>query len=319
MNGQLAIAIDPSYISKVGKKTPHIGRFWSGCASAMKHGLEILGIGLVDVNANTCMMLRAHQTTGTSSLKQKNQTLVGHYISVLKRYAKELLRLADVIVAVAYFSTSIFERGISSLGFYLVSRFRDDAHLCYLYEGPRTGRSGRPKQIDGQIDFKNLDLSRMDRLEIDGLDGDAYSLMAYSKAMQKNVRLVIWIMPGGKHKLFFSTKTAMTGEEVLRTYRSRFQIEFCFRDDKQFTGLTDCQARHTYQLDFAFNASLASLNAAKVLMKENGLENSMANLKSLMFKAYYTKIIFAACRHRPNRNLISHIVKELIGWQPKAA
>ena len=30
--GRWAIAIDPSYISKAGKKTPHIGRFWSGCA-----------------------------------------------------------------------------------------------------------------------------------------------------------------------------------------------------------------------------------------------------------------------------------------------
>ena len=31
-----AIAIDASYISKSGKKTPYIGKFWSGCASAMK-------------------------------------------------------------------------------------------------------------------------------------------------------------------------------------------------------------------------------------------------------------------------------------------
>ena len=41
MDGLLAIAIDPCYISKAGKKTPHIGRFWSGCAGAVKHGLEI--------------------------------------------------------------------------------------------------------------------------------------------------------------------------------------------------------------------------------------------------------------------------------------
>ena len=46
--GRWAIAIDPSYISKAGKKTPHIGRFWSGCAQAVKHGLEIMGIGLID-------------------------------------------------------------------------------------------------------------------------------------------------------------------------------------------------------------------------------------------------------------------------------
>lgn len=33
-----AIAIDPSYISKVGKKTPGMGYFWSGCAGAPKWG-----------------------------------------------------------------------------------------------------------------------------------------------------------------------------------------------------------------------------------------------------------------------------------------
>ena len=46
--GRWAIAIDPSYISKADKKTPHIGRFGSGCAQSVKHGLEIMGIGLID-------------------------------------------------------------------------------------------------------------------------------------------------------------------------------------------------------------------------------------------------------------------------------
>ena len=42
-------------------------------------------------------------------------------------------------------------------------------------------------------------------------------------------------------------------------------------------------------------------------------------VKSLMFNANYTKLIFDMSRFRPNRTLISKIVKELIGWQPKAA
>ena len=98
----------------------------------------------------------------------------------------------------------------------------------------------------------------MVELHIEGLEGTAYTLIAYSKALKQKVRLVIWIMPNGKHKLFFSTKTSMSGEDVLRTYRSRFQIEFCFRDAKQYTGLTHCQARHKNQLDFSYNASFAS-------------------------------------------------------------
>ena len=97
------------------------------------------------------------------------------------------------------------------------------------------------------------------------------------------------------------------------------QMDRYGKHGEQFTGLMDCQARHKSQLDFAFNASFASLNAAKVFMKDNGMDNSMAKVKSLMFNANYTKLIFDMSRCRPNRTLISKIVKELIGWQPKAA
>lgn len=41
---RIAIAIDPSYIDKSGKKTPGLSYFWSGCAKMAKWGLEILGI-----------------------------------------------------------------------------------------------------------------------------------------------------------------------------------------------------------------------------------------------------------------------------------
>ena len=52
-----AIAIDPSHISKSGHKTPWIGYFWSGVAGAMKRGLEMLGIGLVDADDKDCVAL----------------------------------------------------------------------------------------------------------------------------------------------------------------------------------------------------------------------------------------------------------------------
>ena len=47
-----AIAINPSYIPKSGKKTPQIGYFWSGCAGEHKRGLEIMGIGVIDMYSN---------------------------------------------------------------------------------------------------------------------------------------------------------------------------------------------------------------------------------------------------------------------------
>lgn len=46
------------------------------------------------------------------------------------------------------------------------------------------------------------------------------------------------------------------------------------------------------KLDFAFNASFASLNVAKVMMKEMGMEYSMSAFKSLMTSTYLVKRIF---------------------------
>ena len=317
--GRWAIAIDPSYISKAGKKTPHIGRFWSGCAQSVKHGLEIMGIGLIDIDAKDCMMLKAHQSLSNKELSLRNKTMVDFYIGVIKRYRKELLKLSTLIVADAYFSTSTFVNGIKKEGFSLISRFRDNACLFYVYAGPRTGKRGRPKTKDGKIDMKNLDLTRMEKMEMKDIEGTAYTLIAYSKALKCKVRLVIWQMPNGKKKLFFSTDTSLSGEEVLLYYRTRFQIEFCFRDAKGYTGLMDCQARDKWKLDFAFNASFTSLNVAKVTMKEMGMEYSMSSFKSLMTNIYLVKRIFKASGYTPNRTLISKIFKDLSCLQRIAA
>ena len=72
-------------------------------------------------------------------------------------------------------------------------------------------------------------------------------------------------------------------------------------------------------LDFAFNASFASLNVAKVMMKEIGMDYSMLSLKSLMTSTYLVRRIFKVCRYSPNRYLISKIFKELSCLQRKAA
>lgn len=61
-----------------------------------------------------------------------------------------------------------------------------------------------------------------------------------------------------------STDVELDAHTVVRYYQARFQIEFLFRDAKQFTGLTDSQARDAQALDFHFNASLATLNLIRV-------------------------------------------------------
>ena len=110
-----------------------------------------MGPALVDVYANSCIMLRAHQTPSTGELKLRNMTLVQHYIAVIKRYKKDLLKVTDIVVADAFFSIRPFVDGIKEYGFHLVSHFRDTASLYYyVYTGPRSNKPGRPKTLDGK-------------------------------------------------------------------------------------------------------------------------------------------------------------------------
>jgi len=63
--------------------------------------------------------------------------------------------------------------------------------------------------------------------------------------------------------LLFSTDTKLKAIDIYRYYKARFQIEFLFREAKQFFGLNNCQARHSKVLHFHFNATLTALNLIK--------------------------------------------------------
>ncbi len=163
-----AIAIDPSYISKSGKKTPGVGYFWSGCASAVKWGLELMGFALVDADAGTGVHLVAKQTF-TEKVKgavpyylkhmDDHNTIIGIYLRTIHSLKDDLLKLSNCLVADAFFSKETFVTGAKTLGFNVISRLRDDVRLKYLYNGPKTGKKGRPKKFTGPVDLRSLDKS----------------------------------------------------------------------------------------------------------------------------------------------------------------
>ena len=97
------------------------------------------------------------------------------------------------------------------------------------------------------------------------------------------------------------------------------KIEFCYRDSKQFTGLCECQARDFDKLDFAFNASLTSVNVAKVVINTEYPTFSIANFKSLLYNCYLMKRFFAMSGFRPNKSLNAMIFKELSDIAARAA
>ena len=153
-------------------------------------------------------------------------------------------------------------------------------------------------------------------------------IKAYSVAMKRNIKIVVHYPESGGHKIYFSTDLDMSGRDIIGYYRTRFQIEFCFRDAKQFTGLNHCQARDLRKLDFAFNASMASVNVAKIMRNEYVAkimrnefypELSTGLLKAYLSNIYMFKRILARSGLRPNRTLNAKLVKELFGFVTDAA
>ena len=109
------------------------------------------------------------------------------------------------------------------------------------------------------------------------------------------------------------------GRKSEQCYRQTFEredmdwMEFNYRDAKQFTGLTHCQARSSNKLDFAYNASFAAVNVAIALRRDLGASLSIGRLKSMMVNAYYLERILLRFGHDPNMALNDKLVKELFG------
>lgn len=322
-SGEYILALDPSFIAKSGKHTPGLGYFWSGQAGQAKRGLEITGIAAIDISHHTAFHLEAVQTV----LKENDQrSLSAIYASMLTERKNHLLELSSIVVADAWFSKKSFVDSVLNDGFHFVGRLRDDARLKYLHTSAPTGKRGRPKKHGEKVNPENLDESVFTLVKT--ADGTIlHTAMVYSVSLERNIRVVrLETANKGKiaHKLYFCTDVELGAERIMHYYRSRFQIEFLYRDGKQHTGLNDSQARSENKLHFQFNVALSAINIAKIshwlsIPKEQRKTFSMADIKTMNHNALLLNRFF--CKFGINPNLMKNQkhVKELIHYGTIAA
>ena len=271
-------AMDCSYIAKSGRKTYGLGFFYDSSHDQPAKGLEISNLAVIDVTDNTGYTLSSWQTPPQEQIEQlvAARSTAGkpdeEAISRVDFYAEHLRRdaahLPDEVAYLAvdgYYPKLKFVKTVRELDLHLVSKLRHDANLRYLYQGAQK-QFGARRKYAGKVKFDNL--SRFEYVGEVDQDIHLYTLVVNSVNLKCNIRLVYVLNLRNKNKpgyaLLFSTDTELAAENIYRYYKARFQIEFIFRDAKQFTGLGHCQARGQDRLDFHFNASLAALNLAKV-------------------------------------------------------
>ena len=278
--------------SKAGKHTFGSDNFWSGCAGRNKRGLEIHALALIETATRKAWTLDVVQTPANLSAKEGDKTTytrVNFYIEQLFDCLPKLTNVLYIVADGFYAKTKVFD-AILSINKYLITKLRPDSDMKYRLDPSKKTHGNQ--QYGEKVNWKNLDLDQW--IDI-GVHPDNENIRLYTQELyhvhSKRYLKVVLLIHKKKKKyiLLASTNLYQSALEIFNYYALRFQIEFLFRDAKQFTGLNHCQAREDAKLDFHFNMSLAAINLYQLEMQLNGQNNKSMN--SFVRKAYNTRFV----------------------------
>jgi len=253
-------ATDCSFIPESGQHTEGLGKYYSGGTGRAEKGLEISTLAVVNVTENTAYHLSTRQTMDRP---EREQSRVDGYLHHLQQDRASLPPQVRYLVADGYYSKTRYLQGVVALGLHQIGKLRHDANLRWLYTGEQKPR-GRKRRYDGKVHVE--DVSRWS-LAGNMNETQVYTAIVNSAHFKRDLRVVSLVKRCGskvKTALLFSTDTSLDAMTLVTYYKARFQIEFLFRDAKQFLGLNDCQARKEKALHFHFNASMTALNLLKL-------------------------------------------------------
>jgi len=262
---------DASFIPKSGKQTSGLGHFFNGCASRAERGLEISTLAVVDVTRRCAFTLAVAQTPpGADKAASKpvaEETRIDFYKQQLREQRPRLPGCITYHCVDGYFAKQKYIDEVVALNLHPITKLRCDANCRFLYTGPHPQRRGPRRKYDGKVHFQ--DLRRFASLgpRPEAAHVQLYTTLVWHVSLKRTVRVVVLVNRKNPAKprylVLASTALDLDGHTLVELYGARFQIEFLFRDSKQFTGRADCQARAEAVLDFHFNAALATLNLVR--------------------------------------------------------
>jgi Transposase DDE domain len=263
----LIAVMDGSFIAKSGKKTFGLDLFYNGSHSRVEKGLEVSLVGVVDVHREVGYALLAEQTFDQAAFP--SLTRMDCYLYHLELARPHLPPQVQYLAVDGAYAKEPFVTGAVGLNLHLISKLRRDANLQFSFEGEQKARGARRK-YDGKVDL--ADLSRFTWVTQLQPGVDLYTQVVWHRSLKRQIRLAVLQDRRKPDKpgtvVLFSTDLTQSAQDIYRFYKLRFQIEFLFRDAKQFTGLGDCQARDVKKLDFHFNATFTALNLAKLEVQQ---------------------------------------------------
>src|SRR5262249_46162553 len=139
-----------------------------------------------------------------------------------------------------YFAKKKYLDEAVRLDLHPITKLRCDADCRFLYSGPHPKRRGARRKYDGKANFQDLrgfaPLGTMTEAALRHL----FTAVVCQAPLNRKLRLVVFVNRKTPAKpryiVLASTDLALDGRKLVELYGARFQIEFLFRDSKQFTG-----------------------------------------------------------------------------------
>ena len=203
---------------------------------------------------------------------------------------------------------------------HLISKLRSDAALYLPFDGVYAGRG--PRRIYGE----RLDPHAMPECALrhtsvtDGVETRIYQMLARHKTFAQPLNVVVIVKTNLKtqvqaHVLLFSSDLVLPFDTLIDYYCLRFQLEFNFRDAKQYWGLEDFMNTAPRTVTNAANLSLFMVNLVERVLqdvRQRQGECSVLDLKAYCRGAKYVEETIKLLPERPEPVLLERIFSKIV-------
>jgi len=340
---------DEVVFGKAGKETHGLGYFFSGLQQRVIPGLSFFVFSLIDVQERQSYPIQVVQMVKAKEKKKekkkakpvKGKRPVGRPKgSKNKKDAKptlspELLRIQPVLQAFlavlagilsihylvmdGHFGNYPSAWMVLQNGLHFVSKLRWDAALYEPFSGKYRGHGPHPKYGD-KVDVHRMKKNylKSDKVE-KGIRIQIYQATLLNKEFAFPIHVVVILKTNlstqaQAHILLFSTDSKLSYEKVIDFYTLRFQIEFNFRDAKQYWGLDDFMNVKEQAVTNAANLSFFMVNFSSILLhrfRATHPEFSILDLKSHYRGYRYVSETIKLLPQKPDGILLAEIFEQI--------
>ena len=346
------LAGDETIVSKSGDSTYGLSRFFASMYGKTIPGLAFFAVSLVSVkhrcsypmlmeqivkpasSSNPCSQTSHCQTSMPkrkrgrpkgSRNRNKTEVQLSDTLKHLQTRIKALLRRIDDLIPVrylvldGYFGHNPALQMTQQCGLALISKLRINTALYFPSTLPYTGR-GRPRLYGQRFNPQQIDAKyRVSTETHENITTQVYQAKLRHKKFPDPLNVVCilktQLMTQRKsHVLLFSSDLALDAETMIDYYALRFQIEFNFRDAKQFWGLEDFMNVNKTPVNNAANLSMFMVNVSAKLLAPLRLESpefSVLDLKARYRGLKYLHETLKILPQKPDAIVIDEIAERL--------